>query len=185
MVTSNQITPGMTLSINGKLFKVDSMVKVTVPKGQPFIKTKLRNLENDKVVEKNFKVGQEVKEVALEERRLEFLYPEAEKYLFLDTGNLEQVLVNAEVIGQRVEFLKEGIDLQATFYGDTIFSIELPQFLELMIAKTDSSEGSGSLSNATKKALLETGAEIDVPRFIEPGDVIKVDTRTREYIQRV
>lgn len=185
MVLSNQITPGMTLSISGKLFKVDSMVKVTVPKGQPFIKTKLRNLENDKVVEKNFKVGQEVKEVALEERRLEFLYPESEKYLFLDTGNLEQVLVTSDVIGERVEFLKEGIDLQATFYGDTIFSIELPQFLELMITKTEAGGESGALSNATKRAVLETGAEIDVPRFIESGDVIKVDTRTREYIQRV
>lgn len=183
MVTSNQITPGMTLSITGKLFKVESMVKVTVAKGQPFIKTKLRALANDKIIEKNFKVGQEVKDVALEERRLEFLYQEGSDYLFLDTTNLEQVLVNPEVVLDRTQFLKEGTELQATFYGDTIFSLELPQFLELMVTKTETGREGGA--GATKRAVLETGAQIDVPPFIESGDVIKVDTRTKEYIQRV
>lgn len=185
MVLSNQLTPGMTLSIAGKLYKVESMVKVTVAKGQPFIKTKLRNIANDKVIEKNFKPGQEIKDVSLEERKLEYLYLEGSSYLFLDVTNLEQVLVPPDVIDDRIHFLKEGTELHATFYGDTIFSVELPQFLELMVTKTDSSEGGGSMAGATKKAVLETGAEIDVPRFIESGDVIKVDTRTREYIQRV
>lgn len=185
MVLSQQITPGMTLSIEGKLYRVESSVKVTVAKGQPFIKTKLRHLTNDKIIEKNFKVGQEVKDVALEERKLEYLYLEGKNYLFLDIGNLEQVLVPPEVIGDKVQFLKEGIGLQASFYGDSIFSVELPQFLELMVAKADSSAESGTLSNATKEAVLETGAAIEVPPFIEAGDVIKVDTRTREYIQRV
>lgn len=185
MVLSNQITPGMTLSIGGKLYKVDSTVKVTVAKGQPFIKTKLRALDNDKVVEKNFKVGQEIKDVALEERRLEFLYPEGSHFLFLDTINLEQVLVPPEVVADRMQFLKEGTELQATFYGDTIFSVELPQFLELMVAKTEPAKEGSSMTNSTKKAVLETGAELDVPPFIESGDVIKVDTRSREYIQRV
>ncbi len=184
MVTSNQLTPGMTLSITGKLFKVESMVKVTVPKGQPFIKTKLRNLSNDKIIEKNFKPGQELKDVSLEERKLEYLYLEGSSYLFLDVTNLEQVLVPPDVVSDRVHFLKEGTQLQATFYGDTIFSVELPQFLELMVTKTESSNGA-AIAGATKKAVLETGAEIDVPRFIESGDVIKVDTRTKEYIQRV
>ncbi len=189
MVTSNQITPGMILSIVDKLFRVESVVKVTVAKGgQPFIKTKLRALDNDKVSEKNFKIGQEVSDVTLEERKLEFLYLEGKSYLFLDVGNLEQVLVPPEVIGDKVNFLKEGTELQATFYGSTVFTVELPQFLELMVAKTDPAEhssSSSSMANATKKAVLETGAEIEVPRFIESGDVIKVDTRNKEYIQRV
>lgn len=185
MVTSNQITPGMILSIVGKLYRVESSVKVTVPKGQPFIKTKMRGLANDKVVEKNFKVGQEVKEVSLEERRLEFLYPEEGNYLFLDTVNLEQVFVPQEIIGERMQFLKEGVELKATFYGEDIFSAELPQFLELMVSKTEATPEGGSLTQGGKRAVLETGAEIEVPRFIESGDVIKVDTRTKEYIQRV
>lgn len=185
MVLSNQIAPGMTLLITGKLFRVESSVKVTVPKGQPFIKTRLRSLDNDKVSEKNFKVGQEVKEVSLQERKLEFLYLEEGRYLFLDTGNLEKIFIPSKVIGDKIDFLKEGIAIRATLFGDQIFTIELPQFLELMIAKTEPPPEKSTLSSATKKAILETGAEIEVPRFIETGDVIKVDTRLREYIQRV
>lgn len=184
MVQSQNVIPGMVLSIADKLFRVESSVKVTVPKGQPFIKTKLRNLTSDKVMEKNFKVGQEVDEVSLGERRLEFLYLEGKNYLFLDIGNLEKVFVPPEVIGDKVEFLKEGIAIHANFYGETVFSVELPQFLELMIAKTEPAEGN-AMTNTLKKAVLETGAELSVPRFIEVGDVIKVDTRTREYIQRI
>lgn len=185
MVLSNQITPGMTLLIAGKLYRVESSVKVTVPKGQPFIKTKLRSLDSDKLAEKNFKVGQEVKDVSLAERKLAFLYLEGDDYLFLDTGNLEKVFIPSKVIGDKIDFLKEGIEIRATLFGDQIFTIELPQFLELMISKTDPAPQKASMAAATKKAVLETGAEIEVPRFIESGDVIKVDTRTREYIQRV
>lgn len=184
MVTSNQIAPGMTLLIGGKLFRVESSVKVTVPKGQPFIKTKLRGLDNDKVVEKNFKPGQDVKEVMLAECKIEYLYLEGKDYLFLDTQTLDQILVSPKIIGEKVDFLKEGVQINATVFGDQIFSVELPQFLELMVAKTEPLP-EGALTSATKKAILETGAEIEVPRFIETGDVIKVDTRTKEYIQRV
>lgn len=185
MVSSQQLTPGMTLSLENKLYRVESVVKVTAPKGQPFIKAKLRDLASDKISERNFKVGQDVKDVALEERFLEFLYLEGKNYLFLDIGTLDQVLVPPDVIADKVNFLKEGIELQATFYGETIFSVELPQFLELMVAKTEPATDKNSMSNATKAGILETGATIQVPPFIEAGDVIKVDTRTKEYIQRV
>lgn len=184
MVKSDQIVPGMILSIDEKLYRVESVLKVTIPKRQPFIKTKLHAFADDKVVEKNFKVGMQVKEASLEERKLEYLYLEGKDYLFLDTTTLDQVPVSAEIIGDKVHFLKEGVELLATFYGDTIYSVELPQFLELLVAKTDGKE-EGALSNSTKKAVLETGAVIEVPRFIEAGDVIKVDTRTKDYIQRI
>lgn len=184
MTTSNQITPGMTLLIDEKLYRVESSVKVTMARGQPFIKTRLRNLSTDEVLEKNFKVGQEVDEVTLQERRLEFLYLEDKNYLFLDIGTLDQVLVPPEVIGDKVHFLKEGVELQAIFYGNKIFSVELPQFLELMVAKTVPVDASAH-ANSNKKAVLETGAAIEVPQFIEAGDVIKVDTREKAYIQRV
>lgn len=184
MATSNQLTPGMTISINNKLYRVESSVKVTVPKGTPFIKAKLKDLNTNDVVEKNFKLSQPIKDVSLIERRLEFLYPEGEGYLFLDVVNLEQVLVPADIIGNKVNYLKEGVELKAFFYGETIFSVELPQFLELMVAKTQSEDDLASASGA-KIAILETGAKIEVPPFIETGDIIKVDTKTDEYIQRV
>lgn len=186
MVLSNQINPGMTLSINGKLYRVESSIKVTVPKGTPFIKTKMRDLVSNELIEKNFKPDQAVKDVSLAERHLDFLYLEGDDYLFLDVGNLEQVLVPVRVVGEKANYLKEGVGVSATFYGDTIFSIELPQFLELMVGKiTAEAKKKGSQEESSQIAFLETGAKIDVPPFIEVGDIIKVDTKTDEYIQRV
>ncbi len=181
MVTSNQLTPGMTISLTGKLFRVESSVKVTVPKGTPFIKTKLRNLVNGEIVEKNLKVDQDIKDVSLAERPLEFLYMEGPDYLFLDVKTLDQVLVPADVVGKKLNFLKEGIEVMAALYGDTVFSIELPQFLELMVAKTKDSNDEA----VSRIAILETGAEVEVPPFIDVGDIVKVDTNSYDYIQRV
>jgi elongation factor P len=183
MPLSTQMTPGMTLSIGGKLYRVESSVKVTVPKGTPFVKAKLRDLNTQDVIEKNFKVDQEIKDVSLADRRLEFLYMEGKDYLFLDINSLEQVLVPTKIVGIKSNYLKEGVDVAASFYGSSIFSIELPQFLELMVSKTEA--GKGSAANGNKIATLETGAKVEVPPFIEVGDIIKVDTTTDEYVQRV
>lgn len=185
MATSNNIVPGMTISIGGKLYKVESSVKVTVPKGTPFIKTKLRDVTSNEIIEKNYKLNQPITDVSLLERKLEFLYMEGKDYLFLDVSNLEQVLIPAHVIGNKMNYLKEGVDLKAAFYGETIFAVELPQFLELMVVKTENLEHASEETNGTRLALLETGAKIEVPPFVEVGDIIKVDTKTDEYIQRV
>lgn len=185
MATSNQISPGMTLSIDGKIYRVEFSVRVTVAKGIPFIKTKLKDLMSDEVVEKNFKIDQPVNEVTLSERRLEYLYLEGKDHLFLDIDQLEEVLVPVTVVGDKVNYLKESIQIKAMFYGDTIFSIELPQFLELMVMKLEDLESQVSVSSASKVALLETGARVEVPLFIEIGDIIKVDTHVGEYVQRI
>jgi elongation factor P len=184
MVLSNQITAGMIVSITGKLYRVESAVKVTVPKGTPFIKTKLRDLSSNKVVEKNFKPNQNVDDVAMVERPMEFLYLEGKDYLFLDTKSLEQVLIPTQVVGDCVNYLKEGVELKASFYGEQVFAVELPQFLELMVAKVEGEEGRSGASGP-RIAVLETGARVDVPPFIEVGDIIKVDTVSGDYIQRV
>lgn len=184
MVAANQLTPGLVISIGKKMYEVESSVKVTVAKGTPFIKAKLREMENDKIVEKNFKPDQQVQEVTFEEQPLEFLYPENKAFLFLNTNTFDQVLVPQAVIGDKVNFLKEGVDLTASFSGDAVYSVDLPQFLELMIAETEE-EDEGPLASETKMAILETGAKIQVPPFIEVGDMVKVDTKTGEFIQRV
>lgn len=183
--TSNQIAPGMTISLDGNIYRVESCVKVTVAKGVPFFKTKLKNLLSEEVVEKSFKLNQPVQDVSLEERKLEYLYLEGKDYLFLDVGNLEQVLVPASIVLDKINYLKEGIGVKAMFYGSMIFSIELAQFLELMVVRIEEGQSAAHLANATRIAVLETGARIEVPMFIEVGDVIKVDTSTNEYIQRV
>lgn len=182
---SNQMTPGIMISVDGKIYRVESAVKVTVAKGVPFIKTKLKDLMTDQLIEKNFKEGQTVQEVTLDERALEFLYIEGQDYLFLDIGNLEKVLISKNIIGDKVNYIKEGIEIKAMFYGDAIFSVELPQFLELMVVKTETDDKPQQIAASTKMAYLETGAEIEVPLFIETGDILKVDTASSEYIQRV
>lgn len=179
------LSPGMTISLNQKLYRVESVVKVTVPKGAPFLKTKLRDLNSQEVIEKSFKADQVIKDVSLIERKLEFLYPEGKSYLFLDISNLEQVLIPATIIAEKVNYLKEGVDLKASFYGDTVFAVELPQFLELMVAKIELPKGAKGERAGLRVAILETGAKVDVPPFVEVGDILKVDTRTDEYIQRV
>lgn len=184
-VTSSHMTPGMTIKVDGEVYRVESCVKVTLAKGVPFIKTKLKSIVSDEVMEKNFKVDQEIEEVKLNERRLEYLYMEGKKHLFLDVDSLDQVLVDQAIVGNKVSYLKEGIALGALFYGDLIFSIELPQFLELMIIKTEDLDASNPMSASSKLAILETGAKIEVPMFIDTGDVIKVDTSADEYVQRV
>ena len=183
--TSSHLTPGMTIKVEGEVYRVESCVKVTLAKGVPFIKTKLKSIVNDDVVEKNFKVDQEIEEVRLNERRLEYLYMEGKKHLFLDIHNLHQVLVDQDIIGGKVNFLKEAIEIKALFYGDMIFSIDLPQFLELMVIKTEDLDASNPMSASSRLAILETGAKIEVPMFIETGDIIKVDTASDEYVQRV
>ncbi len=185
MITSNQIVPGMILSLKKNIYRVESCVKVTVPKGSPFIKTKLKDLVTDKAVEKNFKMGEKVEEVSLNERTLEFLYPEGKEFLFLDTKTLEITAVPTQIIGEKVHFLKEGVPVRALFYGDAVFAVELPQFLELMVVKAESVEGGVHMSDATKKVTLETGAVIEAPLYIESGDIIKIDPQNKEFIQRV
>lgn len=175
----------MTISLEGKIYRVESSVKVTVAKGNPFIKAKLKNLMSEEVIEKNFKLGTPIQDVSLLERRLEYLYPEGKEYLFLDVGNLDQVRVNTEVIADKINYLKEGIEIKAMFYGESIFSVELPQFLELMVVKTEAGASKMHVANTTKVAVLETGAKLEVPLFVESGDIVKVDTQTNEYIQRV
>jgi elongation factor P len=185
MAASKQIAPGMTISVANKLYRVESCVKVTVPKGASFLKAKLKDLTTGELIEKNFKPDQAVQDVSLIERKLEYLYLEGKNYLFLDINNLDQVLVPPGVVADKMHYLKEGVELKASFYGDSIFAIELPQFLELMVAKVESTKVTKGDRAGLKVAVLETGAKIDVPPFIEVGDIIKVDTKTDEYIQRV
>ena len=184
MAISNNLTPGMIIQIKNKLYRVESCIKVTVPKGAPFMKSKLKDLDTGKMVEKNFKLDQTVKEVTLTQCALEFLYLEGKDYLFLDVGSLDQVLIPQKVIENKSNYLKEGVEVTASLYGDTIFTVDLPQFLELMVAKVEDERGAKG-AGANKIAYLETGAKVEVPSFIEPGDIIKVDTRIDEYIQRV
>lgn len=186
MIMSNNLSPGVVICFNDKLYRVETCVKSTMPKTQSMITAKLRCLETDSILEEVFKPNQALQQVSLEERLLEFLYTENEEYLFLDINNLEQIRVSSSVIGSIGQYIKEGIEIRATFYAYSVYSVELPQFLELMVADIENVEDLEiQVTNNSKIAVLETGAKIRVPPFIEIGDIIKVDTKAEEYVQRV
>lgn len=183
MVLASQLVVGMTIVVNKKPHRVDHVVKVTAQKANPFVKVKLRELASQKISEKNFRPTQDVDEVSLEEHRFEYLYPEGGTYVFLDLGTLDTVAVPGVVIEQKVQYLREGVEVKGACFGVDVFSIELPQYLELMVSAINREEEPGRQGNHV--ATLETGAKIDVPPFVEVGDILKVDTRTEEFIQRV
>lgn len=185
MVLASQLTSGMTIMMAKKPYRVESAVKVTAQKANPFVKVKLRHLVSQETVEKNFRPTQELDEVALEEHRLEYMYPEGDNHVFLDMGTLDVMKVPEDVIGGKVHYLKEGIEVKGSCFGPTIFAVDLPQFLELMVSSVETGEETGKQGGSARIAILETGARLEVPPFIDVGDVIKVDTRLEEYIQRV
>lgn len=186
MVLASQIVPGMIVSLAKKVYRVEQMAKASgASKAAQFIKCKLRDLDSDEVIEKNFKPTQELEEVKLQEHKLEFLYLEGRASVFLDTATLELVRVADTVIGSKLHFLKEGIEVKALCYKTAAFSIELPQFLELMVSSMESDDRSGKFGRGARVATLETGAKIEVPPFIDVGDIVKIDPKTEEYIQRV
>jgi elongation factor P len=183
MILASQLTAGTTILLSKKPYRVDSVVKMTLHKTNPIIKAKLEQLETHTFVEKNFRPTQELEDATLEEHKLQFLYVEDKGFVFLDMGTLDLRKVSQDALGSQTRYLKEGVDVKATCYGETILAIEIPQFLELMVSSVEVKEDKkrGSL----RTAVLETGARLEVPPFVEAGDVLKVDTSTDEYIQRV
>jgi len=181
MVQASQLMFGMTVVVAKKPYRVENTVKVS-SRGSTFIKTKLRHLHSNDVIEKNFRPNQELEQVSLEDHSLEYLYPEGKEYIFLDLNTLDIVNVPSSVIGAAVSYLKEGTEVKGSCFGKQIFSLELPQFLELMVSAIDT--GSAK-EEESRVAVLETGAEVEVPLFVDVGDIVKVDTKAQEYIQRV
>ena len=187
MINASQITSGMILSIDQKLYCVESIHKSDGHDKGESITFKLRDFGTERTLEKSFQPSDQVKDVSLSERTLEFLYPEDEDYLFLDIETLDEVTITRAVIGPRIEYMKAGVQVRASAYSEAIVTIELPQFLELMVADVEDQFVEATIAGAvpSKSATLETGARLKVPSFVEIGDVIKIDTRAEEYIQRI
>jgi len=185
MVVAAQLIAGMVILVGEDPFLVEDIVKVSAKKASPFIKVKIRGLISQKREEKNFRPNQNIEEVCVEEYCLEYLYPEEKNHVFLNLDTLDMVSIPNPIVGEKIDYLKEGIGVKASGVNQLIFSISLPQFLELMVASIKMVKNSKQEESGGRIAVLETGAEIDVPLFVDIGDVIKVDTIAKEYIQRV
>ncbi|HEX7717169.1 MAG TPA: elongation factor P [Marmoricola sp.] len=185
MATTNDLKNGMVLNIDGQLWSVVEFQHVKPGKGPAFVRTKLRNVESGKNVDKTFNAGTKVETATVDRRTMQYLYNDGTNYVFMDTGTYDQLEVSPEIVGDAKNFLLENQEaIVATNEGRVLF-IELPASVELEITFTEPGLAGDSATGRTKPATLETGHEIQVPLFVNQGEKVKVDTRDSSYLGRV
>ena len=182
---TSQFRNGLKLELDGQPFVITYFQHVKPGKGGAFVRTKIKNLLNGRTVERTFRSGEKMQEANIDERMMQYLYHDGTDLVFMDTQSYDQLPISEEGVGDGVKFLKENETVDVLFWNDKPINIELPQFVELAVAQSDPGGKGDTSSGANKPATLETGAEINVPLFIKEGDVLRVDTRTSEYIERV
>jgi len=184
-VDTSQFRNGLKIVLDGQPFVITFFQHVKPGKGGAFVRTKVKNLLNGKLLEKTFRSGEKVDEADIEERRMQYLYLDGENLVFMDQESYDQQPFGAEVVGDARNFLKENMEVEALFWNGKPVNIELPAFVELQVAQTDPGVKGDTASGATKPATLETGAVVNVPLFVKEGETLRIDTRTGEYVERV
>lgn len=183
MITTNDLKNGYVLDIDGDLVSVVSFQHVKPGKGGAFVRTKLKNLVSGAVVERTFRAGEKVERVTTETREMQFLYRDGDELHMMDNSTYEQMAVPAASV-ENDDLLAPNTDVTVLFIRDSPIRIDLPTFVELTVTRTDPGVKGDTVSNVMKPAELETGATVDVPLFVNEGDRLKIDTRTREYSAR-
>ena len=185
MYETSDIRKGLKIEMDGDVYSVVEFLHVKPGKGGAFIRTKLKSLSRGAVVEKTFRSGEKLGKPDLEEKKMQFLYSSDDQYCLMDAETYEQTFLTKEQLGSSSEFLKENITISVLFHNNKPITVELPTFVELAISETEPGEKGDTVSGGSKAATLETGAVIQVPLFLNSGDVVKVDTRTGTYVERV
>ena len=184
-ISTADFRTGLTIEINGEVFYLVEFQHVKPGKGGAFVRTKLRNVRTGNVFERTFRAGERFERAILERKELQFLYRAGDDYLFMDTESFDQVAIPAKELGDSVDYLKEGLIVSAVTHDDRRIGIELPNSVELRVAETDPGLRGDTASGGSKPAKLESGAVVQVPLFLNEGDVIRVDTRSGQYLERV
>ncbi len=185
MISTNEIRNGAKIEVDGEPFIIVEFQHVKPGKGGAFVRTKLRSLKTGNVVDRTFRSGDKLEEPDIDEMEMQFLYSAEGQYFFMDTKSYEQIFILQEHLGDSKNFLKENMVAKIIFYEGKPLSVELPIFVELKIVKTDPGIRGDTATGGTKVATVETGANVKVPLYLEEGAVIKVDTRSGEYVERV
>jgi len=176
---------GLKIDIDGSPYIIINFQHVKPGKGGAFVRSKIKNLLNGKIVERTFRAGEKFQEAPVEQRMMQYLYNDGESCIFMDSKTYDQIPIGDDVIGENAKFLLENADVEVLFWKDNPVNIELPSFIEVVITKSDPGVKGDTSSGATKPATLETGAVIQVPLFLKEGEKVRVDTRTGEYCERV
>ncbi len=183
-VSTNDLRNGMTLDLPEGLFNVVEFQHVKPGKGGAFVRTKLKNQRTGAVIERTYRADEKLEQAIIEKREMQFLYRDGTDYVFMDTSSYEQLQVETGMLGEAASYLKEGDDAVLQFFGAEIIGVDLPAAVELTVAETEPGLQGDRVSGARKPATLETGLVIQVPLFVNPGEKVKVDTRSGEYLTR-
>ena len=183
-ITTNDLRNGMTLDLPEGLFGVVEFQHVKPGKGGAFVRTKLKNVRTGAVVERTFRADERVEQAIVDKREMQYLYRDGADYVFMDNTSYDQRHVAPASLGDAAKFVKEGDSAVLQLYRDEIIGVDLPAAVELTVTDTDPGVQGDRVSGARKPATLETGLVVQVPLFVNPGDRLKVDTRTAEYITR-
>ena len=184
MATTNDLKNGMTLNIDGQLWNVVDFQHVKPGKGGAFVRTKLKNVLSGKVVDRTFNAGVRVEQASVDRREMQYLYREGDDFVFMDTQDYDQPRIPAATVGDAANYLLEEQNVTVAFNEGVPLYVELPAAVELTVSQTDPGLQGDRSTGGTKPAILETGAQVQVPLFITTGEKVKVDTRTGEYLGR-
>ena len=185
MISAGDFKNGLTLEIDGNVVQIMEFQHVKPGKGAAFVRTKLKNVINGGVVEKTFRPTEKFPQARIDRVDMQYLYSDGDLFYFMNTETFDQVALNADAIGDALKFVKEQEMVKVCSYNGEVFSVEAPLFVELEITDTEPGFKGDTATGATKPAVVETGATVYVPLFVDQGDKIKIDTRTGEYLSRV
>jgi elongation factor P len=185
MYSTADFRKGLKIELDGKPFTIIEFLHVKPGKGGAFVRTKLKNMITGQVLEKTFRAGEKVAPPNIQEKEMQYLYQDKGEFCFMDTETFDQVFLTVEQLKENRPFLKENTNVKVLIYNDRIMGIELPNFVDLKIVQTDPGIKGNTVTGGSKPATLESGAAIQVPLFVNIGDIIRVDTRSKEYIERV
>ena len=183
-VSTAEFKKGLKIQFDGAPYTIVDFQHVKPGKGGAFVRTKLKHMRLGRVIDNTFRAGEKVELVDFDEKRMQFLYKD-DRYHFMDLDTYDQISLSAEEVGEARDFLKENTEVEILFIESSPVTVELPNFIEIRIAKTDPGIRGDTASGGSKPATLETGAVVQVPLFLNEGDVVKVDTRSGEYLGRV
>ncbi len=185
MISTNEFRKGSKVEFKGDPYEIIDFQHVKMGRGGAIVRTKMKNMRTGSIIEETFKGGEKLNTPNLEERSMQYLYNQDDMYYFMDMESYEQFPLNLEQLGETKNFLKENMAVKVLYYGGAPLTVEVPMFVELQIVKTDPGLKGDTASGGSKPAVLETGLTVKVPLHLNEGDIIKVDTRTSQYVERV
>lgn len=185
MISAGDFRNGITIEYDNNVYQIIEFQHVKPGKGAAFVRTKLKNVKSGGVVEKTFRPTEKCPQARIDRKDMQYLYSDGDLFYFMDNENYEQIALNSEAVSDALKFVKENEMCKVCSHNGSVFSVEPPLFVELEITETEPGFKGDTATGANKPAIVETGAQVAVPLFVEQGDKIKIDTRTGEYLSRV